>query len=156
MNKGSAVRSVDDFTAKVRGPLTDMRKEQYTSPFDNPIEWGAPTSVEGGDAGTRHAPSGTTHPSVKMGAGVVPALSLGLRGARAGRAARAGASAAGAGRKGGILQKGVDAVRGFFGSKPKPGTAMDKMTTAATPALLPSVTPKMDPTQIKARQAFNR
>ena len=70
MNKLQSVRSVDDFTAKVRGPITDMRKEQYTSPFDEkPVEWGDPAAVEGGDAGTRWAPSGTTHPDVKIAMG---------------------------------------------------------------------------------------
>jgi hypothetical protein len=65
-SKTGAIRSVDDFTSRVRGPMSAARRDQFSSPFDNPIEWGEPTSVEGGDGGARWAPSGTTHPDVKI------------------------------------------------------------------------------------------
>ena len=112
--KTGAVRSATDFTSQVRGPLSDTRKEQYTSPFDDPIEWGAPTSVEGGDAGTRHAPAGSTHPDVKIAAGL-------------GTFARGGAA---------VGRAGLKAFRRTLGLKPRAASGMDVLSTGASPALL--------------------
>lgn len=81
MSKGSAVKSVLDFTQKVRGPLTDMRKEQYTAAFDDdPVEWGAPTSFEGGDAGARMGVAGPGTKTALLGGAAAKGGSSLLRG----------------------------------------------------------------------------